>query len=189
MGRRRTKVTNEPMFQIEGVKELVAMMEKMEPKAARPALASGLRKGMAVLRKAIRSRLHHVSTRGSIKARFKKYRKWGIDAKVGGGVGPEGQKAKASSTRGVGISQRNIHWYLLGTGPRATHALVSTGRMPQNPAVNDAWVAVQSQVKKVTLAKMFDMFEVKMKRLQSKTTGRAKFNKSGSAPAAASFTS
>lgn len=46
-----------------------------------------------------------------------------LSAKAGGGVGkPRAPRLKKRAGRrpGVGISSSNIHWYLLGTGPRWT---------------------------------------------------------------------
>lgn len=56
-------------------------------------------------------------------------------AKVGAAVGKASKSEVKRSGRnkgGVGISGSNIHWLLLGTGPRTTKAGKSTGQMPKS---------------------------------------------------------
>lgn len=54
-----------------------------------------------------------------------------VSGKVGFGVGKSHQSASNRGNKpGVGISSRNIHWAILGTGKRATKTGKNRGSMP-----------------------------------------------------------
>lgn len=99
------------------------------------------------------------SIRGSIGSSVKRLR-GGIHAKAGAAVGKRINRIRTDTrrgaNRGVGISARNIHWYVMGTAPRQTgsvsrrnklqgryrkptgKAIHSTGMMPAHPFIRAA---------------------------------------------------
>lgn len=57
--------------------------------------------------------------RGALGSRMLRKRE-GFGAKAGGGVGKQVNQLARTGRRGVGISARNIHWWLIGTAERET---------------------------------------------------------------------
>jgi hypothetical protein len=167
---------------VTGVNETIANLHKINPSCARPAVASGMRKGMAVVRKAIKKECEHPSVSHTVASRFTRGRKRNthIYAKVGLGVGERRQgKFQKSGTKnkyGYGMSTYNIHWYALGTGPRykKTNGQYTgmmwgkRGMIPQ--PVRLGWLKSKGKAKKVMIDQMQRKFIENIKK-KIKTKG------------------
>lgn len=128
------------LLQITGDRQLIRKLERLESRVGRRVAGQGIRKGLTVIRRGIRSEIptRLQSVRRTIGSRFKKARGQSTkQAKVGLSVGKQrAKKAPKRSTRGgVGISANNVHWWALGTTQRRTRRR-QTGRMPANDAVS-----------------------------------------------------
>jgi hypothetical protein len=122
-----------------GDKKLDAKLNRLKTVGAhnrivRPAMTKALR----ILVRAIKAQVpsQYKDAKRTIGSVFNK--KGGMSrketqAKAGAGVG-RGHKAEAKKRKrkgSVGISGRNIHWFVLGTGMRTRKSGGSTGRMPR----------------------------------------------------------
>lgn len=122
---------------VTGDKQLDRRLKHLQKKGAKKAVASGMRKGLRVIVKGIKSEIpaNMKDAKKLIGSRFGKTRNSGgeLVAKAGAAVGAAGKagtgkgakfKKKKSKDRsghsGVGIGARNIHWYILGTKDRRT---------------------------------------------------------------------
>lgn len=144
--------------EVKGSKELRRKLEHIQGPGAVKALYAGVRAGLTPLTRALRSAVNSSSAPQAVKAaarktvgqRFAKAGKAGqrdVQAKVGFAVGKKPSKTSkrgltaherfvygqggAKLTRGVGISEYNIHWFVLGTGERqlkTPHWVVLNGR-------------------------------------------------------------
>lgn len=141
---------------VTGDKALDALLEELGTKVANKAITSGLRAGLGHVTKAIRAEIPQPSVKKAIGSKLKRLRDGSVIAKVGAGVGPRTRKelGPRGNRPGVGISARNIHWYILGTRGRnhglkwnktlqkdqkTGNAFRYTGRMPKNAAVKKGW--------------------------------------------------
>lgn len=135
-----------------GDKEIDRKLKFLERRAANRAARAGLAAGGRVLVKAIKQEVpsHLRTVKKAFGSRVKKDKRAGVtQAKAGAAVGkrPRGKPAKRSSAAGVGISRRNIHWWILGTGPRTQKKTGrATGRMPQHPVVKTALAKTRPDV-------------------------------------------
>ncbi len=121
---------------------LDALLKQLGGKVANRAITSGLRAGLSHVTKAIRSEIPQPSVRKAIGNKLKKLRNGTVIAKVGAGVGPRTRNELASRGKrpGVGISGRNVHWYILGTKQRTQKKTGrNTGQMPANGAEKRGW--------------------------------------------------
>lgn len=155
---------------ITGDKELDLMFRRLAEKAAKNVAFAGIRAGMRVIVKGIKSEIppHMKEAKKAIGSRFKRNtgKKDGVvQAKVGAAVGKKksvqaaaAKKAKATHGKGkkpgVGITSRNIHWLLLGTGDRTQKTTGRrTGIMPGMSAVrlgfNKSEAAAIQKIKEV----------------------------------------
>jgi len=116
-------------FQIRGVNQTIRNLHRINGACARPAVASGMKKGLAVIRKAIRNECEHPSVRATVVSRFVRGRKKNnkLYAKVGFGVGKR-RPGRFNKSRGVGMSTYNIHWYALGMTKTQNRLQYTTGR-------------------------------------------------------------
>ncbi len=107
-------------------------------KQARTVAAAGIRAALNEIKKGIKSELP-TRIRPAIGSRFKRRRPGVVEAKVGGKVGKTrsyGGRRPSGGRPGVGISGRNVHWYLMGTASRFHRTSGSpTGAMPKVSAV------------------------------------------------------
>lgn len=149
-----------------GVPAFDAKCRRLAGPALNRIARSGIRSAKTVVVQAMRAAAPTESLRQAIGGRMLKSKE-GFGAKAGGGVGKrmgsKGAKPRVGrGTKGVGISARNIHWYVLGTDERETgsvqrrnklqgkyrkptgHAIHSTGRMPAHPFIARAALASQS---------------------------------------------
>lgn len=115
-----------------GDKELDKLLTDMQvgavKKIMRPAIAAGLRVSAKAMKAAVPANMK--SAKKAIGSRFNKSKRTGeVMAKAGAGVGMKAAKinkmdAKNAERRkghsGVGISARNIMWFILGTAERFT---------------------------------------------------------------------
>jgi len=159
-----------------GVNETIRNLHKINASVARPAVASGMRKGLAVVRKAIKKECEHPSVAATVSSRFTRGRKRNthIYAKVGLGVGKRRPgRFNKSGTRnkyGLGMSNYNIHWYAIGTGERVQKTTGRyTGRMwgkrgtiPQ--PLRLGWLKSRGKAKKVMIDQMQRHFIKGMKK-------------------------
>lgn len=136
-----------------GVKELDEKLEQLKlgvaNKIARPALTKAARhllksakaKVPPDMKAAKRALGLVVDTKGG-KSRNQQR------AKVGAGVGKANKfeaKRSGKNSGGVGISGKNIHWFVLGTGERKTKSGKSSGSMPPQMPKLMAEVAIQEK--------------------------------------------
>jgi hypothetical protein len=112
---------------------------------ANRAARAGLLKGARLAAKLIKRKIpaQYKGIRASIGSSVKKSRGGVTTAKAGAAVGSAAKKAAnprqpGSKRPGVGISSRNVHWYLLGTDIRFRKDDMPTGAMPASPAVRKA---------------------------------------------------
>lgn len=121
-------------------------------RVARKALSAGARVGLRLVKQQVKP----TRLRKAFGFLVKQNKKHVTQAKVGAGVG-KAYKAtinRPAGRKGVGISGRNVHWWVMGTGDRyrkswAGRALRGgsyTGRMPDNPVVKRALTSGQTQV-------------------------------------------
>lgn len=132
---------------VTGDAALDALLREMAGKVADKAIMSGLRAGLSHVTKAIRGEIPQPSVRKAIGNKLKKYRSGTVVAKVGAGVGPRTRKELGPRGKrpGVGISGRNVHWYILGTKQRTQKKTGRrTGQMPANGAVRRGWAKSES---------------------------------------------
>jgi hypothetical protein len=124
----------------------------LEKRAARRVAAKGIRAGLTVVGKAMRSAINASDASPELKREARKTIGQRFQRKVAGGLGPQAKvgfsvakrtkqiaKARAARTkrveagksggRGVGISAKNIHWFVLGTDEREHKSGHSTGKI------------------------------------------------------------
>lgn len=124
------------MASITGEKALDRKLSELKRRTANKAMSAGVRKGLGVIRSAIRQEIDNPRVRKVIASRFKKNKRTGIrEAKVGAGVGKHNAGKGGRGRPGVGISKQNAHWYFLGTTARVTTNGAYRGQMPKNNAV------------------------------------------------------
>ena len=116
-------------FQIKGVNETIANLHRINGACARPAVSAGMRKGLAVIRKAIKKQCKHPSVAATVASRFTRGRKRNthIYAKVGLGVGKR-RPGRFNRSGGEGMSNFNIHWYGIGMTKTMNRLQYTTGR-------------------------------------------------------------
>lgn len=116
-------------FNIRGVDETIKNMHRINGACARPAVAQGMRKGLAVIRKAIKRECDHPSVAATVASRFTRGKKKNtrIYAKVGLGVGKR-RPGRFNKSGGAGMSNRNIHWYGIGMTKTMNRVQYTTGR-------------------------------------------------------------
>ena len=158
---------------ITGVNETIRNLHKINASVARPAVASGMRKGMAVVRKAIKKRCDHPSVAATVSSRFRRGRKRNthIYAKVGFGVGKR-RPGRFNKSGGVGMSSYNVHWYGIGMTKTQTRVQYTTGRKTgrmwtnkQRPEpVMEGWLVSKGRAKKIMIDQMQRHFIKGMKK-------------------------
>lgn len=128
---------------------------------------SGLTKSIRVIVKGIKSEIpsRHKSVKKAIKGYVKFSKKKGFTEAKAGGVGKQEKPAGGRGNReGVGITGRNIHWYLMGTTrppvgrqPKKKQVMkTASGRflgkdvaeMPGTPAVKQGYAKSKDQAAK-----------------------------------------
>lgn len=152
---------------------LDALLRELSGKIADKAIVSGLRAGLTHVTKAIRSEIPQASVRKAIGSKLKRYRSGTVVAKVGAGVGPRTRRALGPRGQrpGVGISGRNIHWYILGTKQRTQKKTGrKTGQMPANAAVRRGWAKSESTCMQAIQTKTSAVLQKEMAKL-AKTGG------------------
>ena len=144
---------------ITGVKELDAKLSMLKTSARNKIMRPAMQKAARAEAKAIKAAVpaQFKDAKKAIGSKVKIKGQHEVTAKAGAAVGikrdkaaklESRQKGKRSGRPGVGIGARNIHWFILGTGPRQTgsvqrrnklqgkyrkstgNAVHSTGRMP-----------------------------------------------------------
>jgi hypothetical protein len=120
---------------IEGMQQLLKSLDALPTKVGRSVLSSAIRGGLNVIQKQMKSEMDpkvKAAKRG-IGTRFKKGKQ--VVAKVGVGVGKRKKPLKRARKRttkgGVGIDDRNLHWWVAGTKQRTTKKTKGDrGKMP-----------------------------------------------------------
>lgn len=137
-----------------GVKECDRMLKAVGNKIGNRAARAVLGKAVRLAAKRIKAKATKRSVKQAIAGNVKK-RKGGQDkglitAKAGAGVGGKSKRkpAKRSTSRGVGISANNVHWYILGTADRRRKTAMNppTGRMPRHDIVKEAMAGGATEV-------------------------------------------
>jgi hypothetical protein len=113
-------------LQLFGVAKLNGRLRELSGPEYSKVLRKGMRAGIKVIEKAQKAATPILSVKQAIGSRLLK-QKEGFGAKAGAAVGKK-KKPTAAALRkagkrhrgGVGISARNIHWYVLGTQMRET---------------------------------------------------------------------
>lgn len=143
------------------------------------------RKGLSVAVRSLARKMRQLVTTGGkdVKAALKGYvRKTGkTDKKItakAGGVGPALKREKraaikakhaASGKRGVGISSRNIHWWLMGTDDRTQKKTGrNTGRMPARRVVKTAAASGMTEALALMEAKCREALALEVAKLGGK---------------------
>lgn len=105
---------------------------------ARAGLGKGSRLGAKLIKAEIPSTQKHI--RKAIGSSVKKSRGGVTVAKAGAAVGKSRSKPteRPAGKPGKGISRRNIHWWIMGTGQRRHPITGTSGKMPGNPVVRRA---------------------------------------------------
>ena len=148
-------------FNVSGVNSLIKKLEKINKSDARRAVHSGMKKGMKVIVKAMKSEVPHPSVRYTISSRFQIHRpgtRHRTMAKVGASVGPR-KTWKFGKSGGSHISKYNAHWYFLGTVERFHKSGASTGRMPQHFGITDGYRKSKSRAEAVMKREVKRVFE------------------------------
>lgn len=132
------------MTTLQGEREFRRLLDSLKSRVSGSLGTKAVNAGLRIIRTAIRNEIPPSlkDAKKAIGSGFKKGRKKDVkEAKVGAGVG---QKRKAIAKKaakqqekrgkkgssGIGIGVANIHWFILGTGPRAHKSGKSTGTMP-----------------------------------------------------------
>ena len=109
---------------LQGLEELQWKLKQLPDKVGRSVLSSAIRGGLNVIQKQMKADLDpkvKAAKRG-VGTRFKRGKN--VVAKVGVGVGkrkkPLTRRRKRTSNGGVGIGERNLHWWVAGTKKRTT---------------------------------------------------------------------
>jgi len=117
---------------ITGDRTLDRKLKSIANKTAKKAMRAGVRAGLGVIVKAIKSEVpaNMKDAKRAIGSRFGKNKTSGVvEAKAGAGVGikfkkirkqDSKQKEKRKGRPGVGVGARNIQWFILGTAARET---------------------------------------------------------------------
>lgn len=127
---------------ISGVEQLHKTIDQINDDVSKKDAAKVVRSVAANIAKAMRTEVTKSNAsadlkraaRRAIKQRMKKAfgskRGSSKEAKVGFGVGKPAEANRSGHNRGgVGVSSKNIHWFVLGTGERATNTGHATGRV------------------------------------------------------------
>lgn len=161
------------MASLTGVKELDKALKELADSKIKKVTRSAVGKSLRVLAKGIKKKVppKFKGLKKAIGSRFSKAKggiaRGQVQAKVGIGVGmPRFRKVKGQwvrnkkyssgkhSSRGVGISAQNAHWFILGTKDRIQkETRKSTGRMPPQVVnlVQDGVAASESAAMSVLL--------------------------------------
>ena len=117
---------------VEGLDELIALMEKMRTTRARGAFSAGAGAAAQKVAKVIKK---DIPTQYKQQRKMIGWRRLKVKeapdggAKVGGRVGASSkQRSTRTSGKGVGIGARNIHWFMSGTKDRTQPTPSGTGR-------------------------------------------------------------
>lgn len=127
------------VFTLTGDDELIKTLNLMRDSIARKVIKKGLGKAMRIMAKSMKAQVptNLKAMKLSIGSRLGAVKKEQFTAKAGAAVG-KASKAEIKNRskdrgkkRGVGISGRNVHWFILGTGQRTVEKTgKSTGAMP-----------------------------------------------------------
>jgi hypothetical protein len=125
-----------------GAKQLDRKLARLSRRSGKKAVTAGVRASLTPVARAMRAAINasdaspslKQGARQSIGQRFSKTRRTGVrEAKVGFAVNKRGAKRTARLSKGasggVGISSRNIHWFVLGTDERFLKSGRPTGRV------------------------------------------------------------
>lgn len=141
-----------------GDKELDRKLQGMKVGTAnrigRAGLTKGARLGAKIAKSLVESRHKSVkrSIGHSVKTQKRGPEKGNVIAKFGASVGRASKNLKDNGNRpGVGMSARNLHWFILGTADRYTKAGFSRGAMPANPIIKRATQMGMGQIKSAIL--------------------------------------
>lgn len=124
---------------ITGGKQIRRQLTSLSQRTSKRAVVAGIRGSMTPVAKAMRAAINATdaspelkrAARKSVGRRFKTRKATVRAAKVGVGVGDAKKKQLSQhSSRGVGISVANVHWFVLGTVERYTRGGHRTGRVP-----------------------------------------------------------
>jgi hypothetical protein len=122
-------------------KSLTVLRVSIANKVAKAALSAGVKLGAKKAKLLVPAKHKTVrsSIRGYVKTKKGKTGKYTV-AKYGACGKPKKDVARGS-TKGVGISSQNIHWWILGTDDRynKTKKPRYTGQMPANPVIRESY--------------------------------------------------
>ena len=171
------------MFTVElkGIDEALRNLDKIKAsmftgpqKAAMRASARELRKALnAAISASGASRAAKRKARATVRHRVLRARglrgNWAGKAGFGVGKSP----IKPATTRGVGISYRNIHWLVLGTQDRYTKKGKYTGRVPPlfKGLMSQAYNSARERMLEAARLSLEKSLEGQLRRLQKKIGG------------------
>ena len=176
-------------FSITGVDQVIRNLTRINSAVAKPAVASGMKKGLRVIQKGIRNQIKKgvygtnlYSVRRTIGTRFVRSKKrHEIWAKVGASVGAKKLDAYKGQTHGKHISKsRNAHWYFIGTPNRAGTQMWTRNPKPYpvqkgfQASKGRAWAVAEAEMKKVFVKKLRQ--RIKRKGFKKVMAERGKFS-------------
>lgn len=140
---------------VTGVRKIDRKLKKLPRRPANRVARAGLTKGARLAAKLIKGKIPSrlKSVRAAIGHSVKKSKDGVTKAKAGAAVGKSRRKKppKKSSSKGVGISRNNVHWWLLGTTERHHKSGRGTGKMPANGVVKQAMAGGLIQVRQAII--------------------------------------
>jgi len=144
---------------VTGIKEIDRQLSRLSDRAGKRINAAAIRKGQAVILRAIRNEAPRGPT-GNLKRaighRFRKKRKSGIyEAIIGANVGKRTKsKTTKSGKQQKANSAQHAHLVILGTAQRLTKAGASRGVMPSNNFVDRGFASSKAQAASVIKSRL-----------------------------------
>lgn len=149
---------------VAGLEEAIEAIGKLENKVSKGAMVAGIRAGLSTMASAVRRGVNATEAGTENEASLKsgmrrlvgsRFEKGGVDrlgkshetiAKVGFGVGKKSdERMSLGETKGVGVTRRTLHWFVLGTTRMAAifdevvaNAVASSGEAAMQKAVTKA---------------------------------------------------
>lgn len=153
----------ESFFRLEGIDDLTDALKSLGDRVgveiALPAVKAGTVEGAKLIREAAPTDKPSIA---ATVGEWAQAQEGGALGKMGAGVGRDKVTARRSTTKGVGISAANVHWWVLGTKDRfngvrnrrngqrpiAGRTKRFTGRMPAHPLTKPAVMSGQDRIHK-----------------------------------------
>lgn len=112
-----------PVDGLEDIQKALGKLKlSMANRVARPGVNAAASMGAKIVKSKIPGRLKSVRKAIGWRSLKTKYNGGVVGSKIGGGVGKRRNKVSTTrkNKRGVGIDEKNVHWWFLGTAERST---------------------------------------------------------------------